>query len=483
MAVVKFVSDKNCQLFIDMEYVGDVYAGKILKITLDVGSFLVEGKDANGSIIGKYKMIVNPTDTQVLENLSENFNGIDAVINKLRNDSSLLFFYHRAIFCYNGNYGYINSQYKMAIEPIYSYGENFTNGKALVKKVFPDGEKATVIDINGNICLNRWFDYIGSNDKTILLKNVNTYYVLSAEDYEVKNIYYDAKYDGKADLIPVHKEVGIDDMYGFIDNCGSEVVPFIYDYVYNFDETGFAKVKRFGISHYVDKEGNLYEYEKETINKDTRVYENENTIDYELINVLSKERSKIRGFEILPLLLYPLKVNGLWGFGGYYPVETENSFLWKPINKIVKYECDRILSYDWYHLAYRKNGICKLLYDITGFTFDKGKEFSIEADEIIPNFNKYEYDVGNDSTHVNSIIIKKNKKYGIVDLRGVILLPIEYDLIEPTDAVQDNVVGNIGIVWKEGMCSFVWMATGELLEHFKYESIIVNKASCSTWPR
>ena len=99
---------------------------------------------------------------------------------------------------------------------------------------------------------------IGSNEKTFLLKNENTYYVLPTEDYLVKNIYYDAKYDGKADLIPVYKEIGIDDMYGFIDKSGSEVIPFIYDFVWNFEDTGFAKVKRFGCIHAVGKDGTLY---------------------------------------------------------------------------------------------------------------------------------------------------------------------------------------------------------------------------------
>ena len=48
MAIVKFITDKNCQLFIDMELVGDVFTGKMLKISLDAGSYLVEGKDTNG---------------------------------------------------------------------------------------------------------------------------------------------------------------------------------------------------------------------------------------------------------------------------------------------------------------------------------------------------------------------------------------------------------------------------------------------------
>ena len=113
---------------------------------------------------------------------------------------------------------------------------------------------------------------------------------------------------------------------------------------------------------------------------------------------------------------------------------------------------------------------------------ENGQKYSFEADEVIANFRTvFEGNAGHDETSINNVIIRKSKKYGIADLSGKILLPVEYDLIEPTDAVQGNVTGNIGIVWKNGMCSLVWMATGVILEPFKYEDIIVNKANCSTW--
>ena len=103
---------------------------------------------------------------------------------------------------------------------------------------------ATLIDINGNICLGQWYEYIGCNDKTILLKSENTFFVLSRENYSFVEEYQDAGYDGKSDLIPVHKEIGIDDMYGFIDKTGAETVPLIYDFVWNYEENGFAGIRQ-----------------------------------------------------------------------------------------------------------------------------------------------------------------------------------------------------------------------------------------------
>ena len=433
MAIVKFISDFKCNIFIDLEYVGVAQADKMLKVSLEPGSYLIEAMDEKGKSLKKYALNVSPTETQVLQNLH---------------------FYDNT------------SLTNLNVEESHKK-------KTLVKCIFPDGEKATVIDSEGNNCLGQWFFFIGSNDETILLKNDKTYCVLSTEDYLVKNIYYDARYDGKADLIPVYKEIGIDDMYGFIDKSGSEVIPFIYDYVWNFEETGFAKVKRFGCIHAVGKDGTLYLSMDETESEGKKcshtpltVANNDNDGHigvYYSPHILSKEESEIRGFDFLQY--YPIKNDNHWGLS--FCDEKEISLC----------ICDRFFYLDdWNenYLVYRKNGIC--------FIEDHEKEYSFKADEVIANFRTvFEGNAGYDETSINNVIIRKSKKYGIADLSGKILLHVEYDLIEPTDAVQGNVTGNIGIVWKDGLCTFVWMVTGEILEPFKYEDIIVNKADGSTW--
>lgn len=433
MAIVKFISDFQCNIFIDLEYVGVAQTDKMLKVSLEPGSYLIEAMDEKGKSLKKYALNVSPTETQVLQNLH---------------------FYDNT------------SLTNLNVEESHKK-------KTLVKCIFPDGEKATVIDSEGNNCLGQWFFFIGSNDETILLKNDKTYYVLSTEDYLVKNIYYDARYDGKADLIPVYKEIGIDDMYGFIDKSGSEVIPFIYDYVWNFEETGFAKVKRFGCIHAVGKDGTLYLSMDETESEGKKcshtpltVANNDNDGHigvYYSPHILSKEESEIRGFDFLQY--YPIKNDNHWGL----------SFFDKKVISLCI--CDRFFYLDdrnENYLVYRKNGIC--------FIEDHEKEYSFKADEVIANFRTvFEGNAGHDETSINNVIIRKSKKYGIADLSGKILLHVEYDLIEPTDAVQGNVTGNIGIVWKDGLCTFVWMVTGEILEPFKYEDIIVNKADGSTW--
>ena len=45
MAIVKFVSDKTCRIFIDKVFSGEVNKDSILKLTLESGGYLVEVKD------------------------------------------------------------------------------------------------------------------------------------------------------------------------------------------------------------------------------------------------------------------------------------------------------------------------------------------------------------------------------------------------------------------------------------------------------
>ena len=476
MATVKFVTDRNCQLFIDMELVGDVFVDKMLKISLDAVSYLVEGKDTNGKSIGKYKLTVNPSDIQVLENLSEKFNEIDAAICNLRNDSSLRFYHQRAIFCYNGNYGYINSQYKIAIEPIYSYAENFTNGLALVKKVFPNGEKATIIDVDGNISHDRWYDYIGDNEKTVLLKSEKTFYVLSKADYSIVNQYLDAKYDGKGALIPVHQHIGVDDMYGYIDRTGTEVIPLIYDFAGNFRANNLASVKRFGNYNAIDLNGNLYRYGihsyKKVMEIRKKIVDNE-PFDTDSYNneFLSKEDSLYKGF-------------------GNYPIKEQNG--WKiRINDTDEEICDHIFDDDKIGdkniKLFRKDRVCKLISN--EYIYDYGRRslwedprceskvlLSIEADAIIPAYSWY-YRPISENLYLKYIIVRRNWKYGILDLDNNSILPIEYDFIEPTDSHNSDSFcsADIVIVWKDEKCSLYNMQDKSFLVPFEFEEIIVNE--------
>ena len=292
------------------------------------------------------------------------------------------------------------------------------------------------------------------------------------------------------DLIPVHKEVGIDDMYGFINKAGDETIPFIYDFVWNFDEAGFATVKRFGNLYAVNNKGTLY-HNKEDAKKDgKKIKQDKETLGInEVTNIeemydipqISREESLSEGFggnygNHLSWDDYPIKIGNHWGLGGYDFIGEEdsidekgeyNEFSLVPTKKIDSYCCDRIIYYNNGYFVYRIKDVCYLLC-----IDDPDKKYMFKADEIIPNlcryYSSYEEQI------INNVIIKRNKKYGISSLNGKQVLPIEYDLIVPTLARNKTKIGDIGIVWKDKKCTLVRMSDGIILGPFKYEDIIVN---------
>lgn len=515
MATVKFISEKDCRLFIDMDYVGDILANTMFKITLGTGSYLIEAKDSNGRTIKKYELKINSENTQVLQNITLRANSIEDSIGVLKEDSSLRFYNQRALLKHDDKYGYINSQYKLIISPIYSYAEDFICGKTLVKKQFPDREMATIIDTEGNICFERWSDFFGSSNESILLKDNDTYTVFSRKDFSIIGKYIDAGYDGKGSLIPVCKKMGVDDMYGYIDKVGNEIIPFIYDYAWNFEDTGYAKVKRFGQIYAVDNYGNLY----------LGIPSSED--DKENIVMLTKEESADRGF---PVDFFsgeeiPIKEGDCWGLGGVKVIEnTDGSRTIIQTNKINSYKCDRILYYTdepWKGriLVYRIGNVCTLtasclertysfktnfIEPIIEVKFDTGydntvinnlilkneRNFGIvginneivlptEYDSIVPILKHYRTYAGQfDTIKISGYIVEKNKKYGIANHEGKFVLQIEYDAIIPTEARRDNYTGDYSILWKNGKCSLVNVSTGQILFPFIYDEITINDACC-----
>ena len=72
------------------------------------------------------------------------------------------------------------------------------------------------------------------------------------------------KNQGDIELIAVGKEVDGERKYGFISYNNEIVIPFKYDYAYNFSDNGLAVVRKNGKYGYIDKSGNVvlpFEYE------------------------------------------------------------------------------------------------------------------------------------------------------------------------------------------------------------------------------
>ena len=57
--------------------------------------------------------------------------------------------------------------------------------------------------------------------------------------------------------IPVAKEIGFSHIYGYVNKKGEIVLPFIYESVSNFSDSGYAEVQRFGIKRFINKDGKV----------------------------------------------------------------------------------------------------------------------------------------------------------------------------------------------------------------------------------
>lgn len=268
MAIVKFISDKNFRVFIDMELAGKVTPDSMLKVTLECGSYLIQIKDEDGNLIMDYELEIKSSDNQLLQKIDSINNNLYDVIENLRNDPSLIFHCNRASFCHNGLYGFVDKKFNVVIPPIYYSVNEFTDDKAFVVRDFPEGRKTTMIDRDGNMFFNRWFDFIGESIDMVLLGLNDKIIVFSKKECKMETEYFNAGYDFKEPLVPAYKKVDNSCLYGYLDFDGKEVIPFIFDKVGNFDKKGKATISLFGVSTEIDKSG-FYEYNYEN---DTEEY-------------------------------------------------------------------------------------------------------------------------------------------------------------------------------------------------------------------
>ena len=471
MAVVKFVSDKDCQVFIDMELVGKVTPGSMLKVTLETGGYIIQVKDEDDNLIKEYDLEINPSDNQLLQKIDGVSNKLDDTIENLKNDSSLVFHCDRASFCHNGLYGFIDKKLNVVIPPIYYSVNEFVDDKAFVVRDFPKGRKTTMIDSDGNLFFNRWFDFIGESDETILLGIDNRIIVYSKTKCDKIAEYFNAGYDHKYPIVPVFKKDGHDELYGFINYKGEEVVPFLFDKVENFDEKGYSKVSFWGIQSKIEQEsfkliddiGNKYEIKS---------FDNLVSV-YNECGVFNKSLERIEKYEDNRLLfktVQPLLTNGKWTLRIITEFHNDNTSIVKDI------ECDKVIFLGDRCYVYRIGNQCFVYY------FDSEEEIAVDADFIIPaNRCVRACGCAYDEYYPDTFITRKNGKYGTVDMNGNEVFPITYSSIVP---VQPNYFIDIytqlpvyAILRKDNKYSLANLSIGEIYLPFEYDNIVVYRSS------
>ena len=417
MAIVKFISDKDCQVYIDMEFAGKVTLGSMLKVTLETGGYLIQVKDEDGNLIKEYDLEIKPSDNQLLQKIDGVNNKLDDTIENLKNDSSLIFHCDRASFCQNGLYGFVDKKLNVIIPPIYYSVNEFADNKAFVVRDFPEGRKTTMIDSDGNIFFNRWFDYIGESDDTILLGIDNKIIVYSKTKYDKITEYFNAGYDHKYPIVPVYKKVGVYNFYGYIYFDGKEAIPFIFNNVGNFNERREADVIFLGREVKINSTG--YYQERE----DGHYYKTSWNGDLLGLDGI---------FELMPNPCSYDTEETCWHF-----VPIWDNYKWiirvlikkgnpQTVIKSVDYKCDYVLGGGTGYWILKQEE--KVVVLIANVYTDGIEELSFDADDVVPVFDI------NDRFQGRTFVIKKDNKYGVYNMPnnlGEVLIPIEYDEIKP----------------------------------------------------
>lgn len=421
MAIVKFVSDKDCQVFIDMELAGKVSSESMLKVTLETGGYLIQVKDEDGNLIKEYDLEIKTSDNQLLQKIDGVDNKLNDTIRNLKNDSSLVFHCDRASFCHNGLFGFVDKKLNVIIPPIYYSVNEFVDDKAFVVRDFPEGRKTTMIDSDGNLFFNRWFDFIGESDETILLGIDNRIIVYSKTKCDKVAEYFNAGYDYKTSFVPVYKNIGHYNFYGFIDFDGKEVVPFIFNNVGNFDERGEADVIFLGREVKIDIRGYHQErengfYYRTSWNGDLQSLEG---VFDEGIGFCCRYEPGETSW-----LFSPIWNNYKWIIRVFIRK-------WSPQEemKSIDFCCDYVLRIGKGYWICKQDG--KVLVLIANIYNDGVDEFTFDADDVEPVFDINKNLQGDDIITSRTFIVKKANKYGVYNTLGEILIPVEYDEIKP----------------------------------------------------
>jgi len=437
MAIVKFVSAHNCQVFIDMELAGKVTSDSMLKVTLGTGGYFIQIKDEDGNLIKKYEIKIKSSDNQLLQKIDEANNELNDVIENLKNDPSLVFHCDRAAFCYNGLYGFIDKTFTVVIPPIYYHVNTFEDDKAFVVRDFPEGRKTTMIDRDGNMFFNRWFDYIGEGDSNILLGIDDRIIVYSKRTYsKVNEFILDEYYDFVYPLVPVSSYINEEKFCGYIDLDGNIAIPFIFDKVGNFwtetweDRKGKRRVNKRAKVLYLGKEIEIssdgYYYEKEN-GSGIYMLKSWQSIDDGTILKFDEDRS-YHPFGPTRWTFIPIWHKDKWEVKIIIKVYPHSK---NPNGEIKEkiIECNRIsILESGYFVCKCKTGIKVVSANIYTNGLD---EFNFDADEVKPiiRIDKC-VGSGDDTIFIDYFVLQKDSHYGLANQYGDVTIPIKYDNIE-----------------------------------------------------
>ena len=461
MATLKIISNRDCKLYVDQEFVCEMLANKLVKHEMVPGVYIVD-VIANGELRStnneSFDLEIIEPEQQILKRITF-ASANNSIVSKneenaledFSNNPDLIFYNGFARVLKNGKYGFINKDLKWSMEPQFDEAETLQYGIALVCKYFGIEKKYTILDSTCSLSLGFWFDNV--------IVRRDSYFVVLRKDellkIDISNMAVSVSWHLEGKMfndrpIAVSTSNGVTKKFGYIDINGNVILPFIYDYVSDFWDCGWAEVERFGIRRFINKEGDVNVLNTiEDIEAKTKQY---------YILKLGKKYDWEEPYEWCGSLEYPdkddlflggvyrfpIRKNGRWG---YACLKEERYNGPNSIKMMLDCNYEQFLSNSKYGYVIARKGDYLSAVNLIDVKYAKGEKegqyvygamgeclFKMKCQEMYP-LNEYSYewvDYGGSGWYehkstFNNIIVKINNKYGIVDLKGHYVLEPLYD--------------------------------------------------------
>jgi len=273
-SVLKIISDSNCSIYCDTEFIGDAYENKIYRLELGKGSFFLEfisTENKAAKIEIDYVMVNSDIEDLLRIKLNDVINTQNELSRSIEDErilNSREIRLHEGKLCiydidtlviielscteaYDFNeglaavkvnmlWGFINMKGDTIIDYLYSDAKSFDNGIAFVKL----DEFWGAIDKSGEIIIGFLFDCIDNfiNGYARIYKNNKVGYV-DMQGRVIVSCKYDLIGEFKDGFAQITKRCGgFEAKYGLIDLSGKEIVACKYDGLIGKFKNGLAQV-------------------------------------------------------------------------------------------------------------------------------------------------------------------------------------------------------------------------------------------------
>lgn len=334
----------------------------------------------------------------------ENFNG-----QLLKFEEGFAVTFKKIANCYK--FGFMNKNFKTVIKPKYDWVENFKNGFAIVS----DQEKWGVINTKGKLVIPCNYSSVKqASGNRFIVAIANKYGVIDAKNKIIIPIKYNPIFALQDNLYAIHD----DKKWGVINEDEKLILPFEFDGITSGIATkyereislpaGMIRQRLFGRSYYFDKAGNL---DKEGVAFSIYVEGRNNFLDN-------------------PNFFSPLEASTVKGL-----LNTE-------LKKVIQYDFTEKLQ-NGYKIVGKAiaDDLNIKAYAVPVFLPTKRylKGIVNANDEIIVPLIYNEISNKGTNLLIVSLKIKENpndilansiQKYGVIDLKNNLVVPVEYDYIQ-----------------------------------------------------